>query len=110
MMSGDCGDQLVLNVNFGAISCSQLLQTWPGCVASKCIQGRREPTLPSIVNKHEPDCTVSYARDHNLNVFHLCHVSCGTVPAQEFGDESLSPAQCVPFSSFPLPVLPYQKA
>ena len=110
MMSGDCGDQLVLNVNFGAISCSQLLQTWPGCVASKCIQGRREPTLPSIVNKHEPDCTVSYARDHNLNVFHLCHVSCRTVPAQEFGDESSLPAQCVPFSSFPLLVLPYQKA
>ena len=71
MMSGDCGDQLVLNVNFGAFSCSQPLQTWPGCVASKCIQSIREPTFNCIVDYQEPDCTVSYARDNNLNVFSL---------------------------------------
>ena len=100
----------MLNVNFGSIACSQLLQTWPGCVASKCIQGRREPTLNSVVSKHEPDCTVWYARDHNVNVFHLCHVSCRTVPAREFGDGISLPAQCILFSSSPLTVLLYLKA
>jgi hypothetical protein len=59
MMSGDCGDQLVLNVNFGTIACSQLLQTWPGCFASKCIQSIRDPTFNCIVDNQGTVCTVS---------------------------------------------------
>jgi hypothetical protein len=38
-MSIDCGDHLVLNVNIGSIACSQLLETWPGNFARKCIRG-----------------------------------------------------------------------
>jgi hypothetical protein len=87
VMSVDCGEQLVLNVTIGSIVCKQLLQTWPQCDASKCIQGRKEPTFNYIVDKQEPICTVSYARDQNLNVLHLCLCSCRTVPAQETGHE-----------------------
>jgi hypothetical protein len=94
-VSIDCGDLTGANMTIGTVACSQLLQTWPRCSASKCIQGRKEPTFKCIVHKQEPDCTVSYAGDHNLNLFHLCLVSCRTVPAQDFGDESSLPAQCI---------------
>ena len=87
VMSVDCGEQLVLNVTIGSIVFKQLLQTWPKCDASECIQGRKEPTFNYIVDKQEPICMVSYARDQNMNVFHVYLFSCRTVPAQETVDE-----------------------
>jgi hypothetical protein len=102
MMSVDCGDQLVLKVTIGTVACCQLLQTWPRCDVTKCFQGRMESTLNCITDKQEPDCTVSYARDENLNVFHLCHVSCQTVSAQQFGDNSS--LTCAVYSVFFLPL------
>jgi len=87
VMPVDCGEQLVLNLTIGSIVCKQLLQTRPKCDASKCIQGRNEPTFNYIVDKQEPVCTVSYARDQNMNVIHVYLFSCRTVPAQETGKQ-----------------------
>jgi len=103
----DSGDQLVLNVPLVNVACSQILHAWPQSDTSKCVQGRIEPTNSCIVDKQEPDCSVSYERDRKQNGFNLClgvepflHISLWT---------QFVTAQSIPFPSLPLTVLPYLK-